>query len=160
MERDMNGIHHRSLLLALTLAALAALGTFSSASLASSSAGGNSARSNARLAGPEKTAIPYTASYIDERFGPVECIGVHQTNSVKYPGTETSGGRDKFKCKSTVAKTLLTGTSPEEVLTFGPSGQAWNSDYFAVAFSLAVPAISGTGLTSKNGKAYSAIIYY
>lgn len=163
-------MQRRRLLLAFALAAVAALGTFSSASLASTTGGGSSASKAAGLAGPmaaEKSSVEYGPFlYTDERFGPVSCSGKHQTNSKAFPGNDTEGGRDKFTCKSTTGLPL-TGTSPEELIVFGPTGQAWQSDYFAFEKGLSVVAITESvsgkpsqGKTAKSGKAYKATIYY
>ncbi len=130
----------------------------------SSGGGGNAAPTLAGSLAAEKTSVEYTATYTDERFGPVVCTGRHQTNSVKYPGTETSGGRDVFTCKSTVlapngrTRMPLTGATPEEILTWGPG--TWASDYFAVTFSLVVLDTNGTGKVNATGKSYHAVIYY
>jgi hypothetical protein len=79
----------RSLVLALAVAALAALGIFSAAA---------SAREP-----PEKTSVPFTAEYGGgEYFGEtntLHCKGVHKTNSLKFPGTGRKGGEDIEHCK-------------------------------------------------------------
>jgi hypothetical protein len=154
----------RRSLLPVTLAALAILGTFSSVALASSSSGGggNGAPGLAALPPAQTTSAEYTATYTDERFGPVVCVGKHQTNSRKFPGTGTSGGRDIFTCKSNtfngLKRTPLTGVAPDEILTWGPESWAW--DYFAVTFSLFVLDTHGSGEVNARGTAYHAVIYY
>jgi hypothetical protein len=154
-------MYRRLLIPSLALAALALGGS------ASSSFGATAGGSAPQPAGPsvamgaEKTSVEYAASYTDERFGPIECKGKHQSNSVKYPGTESSGGRDVFTCRSTAfsgTKRLpLQGVAPEEALTWGAG--AWASDYFN-SIGYYVLDVSGSGKVSKTGRAFHAIMYY
>jgi hypothetical protein len=103
----------------------------------------------ARLLAVERTSIEY-GSFADEdaRFGPSECSGKHQTNSDKYPDTETEGGRDKFKRKSTTGLPIPNVTPGEPVVFAG-----WNSDCFFFVRELTVEAKTISGKASRTGKA-------
>jgi hypothetical protein len=83
-------MHRRSLLITLTLAAIAALGTISSTA---------SAKGKEHAV---KTRTKFTASYGGgEYFGPentLNCKGVHKTNSLRYPGSGNKGGEDIEHC--------------------------------------------------------------
>ncbi|MCW3030031.1 MAG: hypothetical protein JWM66_164 [Solirubrobacterales bacterium] len=154
-------MYRRLLIPSLALAALALGGS------ASSSFGATAGGTAPQAAGPsvamaaEKSSVEYTAAYTDSRFGPIECTGKHQTNSLKFPGTASSGGRDIFTCKSTEfsgAKRLpLQGVAPEEALTWGEG--AWASDYFN-SIGYYVVDVSGSGKVSKTGKTFHAVMYY
>ncbi len=117
------------------------------------------------------TGIKYTAAYTDPLLGPVACSGTHQTNPKYYPGTETEGGRDVFRCKSTVAKAPLKDVAANEEgesNTGFPGATGWYSDYFNGLNSSLILAKENTlipakGLTWKvsgNGKVVKAAAYY
>jgi hypothetical protein len=86
----------RSLVLALVVAAVAALGLFSSAASAKEP--------------PVKTSVAFTAEYNGgEYFGEtntLHCKGVHKTNSVLYPGSGRVGGEDIEHCKLSKGETF------------------------------------------------------
>lgn len=155
-------MNRKTLTVACAVAMLGLLATFTSTSFALST---GSATTAAKRAAPVhvgsliavKTSTEYTANYTDPLYGPVSCKGYHQTNSIKFPGTEEAGGRDRFTCKSTT-KLPLENLSPEQVMTWGPG--AWISDYFYFTKGLTVYDTAGTGLVSKTGKSFHAFIYY
>jgi hypothetical protein len=144
----------------LAIASLALLGASSSTALASSApsaAVGHALDVTPALA-PAKIKtrkVHYQLKYTDEKFGPVLCKGVHIT-SAEFPGTATSGGADKFKCRSTTKKRLLFG-EPGEV--FPENFTEWQSDYFAT-LGESVLAKSLKATESASGKAYSGLAVY
>jgi hypothetical protein len=89
-------MHRRSLLILLTLAALAALGTVTSTAFAKEHA--------------VKTHKKFTATYNGgEYFGPentLHCKGVHKTNSLLYPGSGNMGGEDIEHCSLSRGETF------------------------------------------------------
>jgi hypothetical protein len=108
----------RTLLLALAVAALAALGIFSSAASAKEP--------------PVKTSVEFTAEYGGgEYFGAtntLHCKGVHKTNSVKYPGSERRGGEDIEHCKlSKGEKFPANWQTPGQPINIDDN--FWGSDY-------------------------------
>jgi hypothetical protein len=140
---------------ALAAASVALLGASSSAALASSTPVAAAHRQNVGPASHKAAKIRYVAQYTDEKFGPVRCKGVHIT-STEYPGTATSGGADRFKCKSTTGKPLLFGAPGETLVNF----TEWQSDYFAFAKSVSVLAKSLKATISGNGKSYTGLAVY
>jgi hypothetical protein len=98
------------------------------------------------------TSTPYTASYEDELYGPVTCTGEHQT-AEKFPGDETAGGRDVWRCTST------TGAPLENAVPRQTVRKNVGSDYFYFVKGVVV---SGTAKEriSGNGFSYKAIAYY
>jgi hypothetical protein len=141
---------------ALAVVTAALLGASASVALANST---HVAAAGHRLdAGPAKiktSKIHYVLPYIDEKFGPVRCKGVHIT-SAEFPGTATSGGADRFVCKSTTGKALPFG-SPGEVLP--PNFTEWQSDYFATKGE-SVIAKSLNATMSGSGKSYRGLAVY
>ncbi|MGA2320825.1 MAG: hypothetical protein ABSG95_08780 [Solirubrobacteraceae bacterium] len=137
----------------LTVAALAALGIFSSLSSARSSAGGNPQSKFVGLVHIEKTNVAYTAEYTDEDFGLVKCVGHHQTNSKLFPGNATEGGRDKWKCRALPAGRKFTNVTGGQVLNPWPYS-GWNSDFDGQAAS------SVTGAVKASDTAYTGVAYY
>jgi hypothetical protein len=94
-------------------------------------------------------------------YGAVKCKGTHQVNEKKgYPGTETQGGRDVERCKSTTGKPLV-GLAPGETVLLGmgefPGSSGWASDD---------PALGGEQTTdieykvSANAKSFKLVAYY
>ena len=122
---------------AALLAILALSGTCTAASLA---------------APPGLTSVPYTASYTDHLYGPVTCAGEHQT-STRFPGTETTGGRDVWRCTSTTGAPL-TNAIPRQTVR-----KNVGSDYF---FFVKGVEVTGTAKEriSANGMSYRAVAYY
>jgi hypothetical protein len=170
MEEEMTGrIPARvAKLTAALLVSGAVAAVASGAASASSTVGGNplpkSAGSNG--VGPlttKSTSTPYEAEYNDPIAGPIKCVGKHQTSEKKgYPGNETEGGRDKFKCTSTTGLPL-TGVAPGETgVTLGlPGASGWDSDYFYfVKGGLVVAATSFTYKVSHKGTSFKAVAYY
>jgi hypothetical protein len=146
----------RSMLLALTVAVFGTCALSASAFAQTGTGGSSAVKQAGAFAAAETTSVEYGPfTYEDARFGPMECSGKHQTNSKKYPGTETEGGRDKFKCKSTTGVALLNVT-PGEPVTFA----GWDSDYFFFVKGLTIEAKTITGKASLNGKVFRAVAYY
>jgi hypothetical protein len=133
-------MHRRSLSMAVALVALVAMGVFSSVSLAAT------------------TSIPYEAEYT-ATFGHVKCVGEHQTNAKKFPGTEEAGGRDKFKCTSTTGP-FVGLTAKETGSGFPGYGPGYESDYFLFVKGKSV--ISKSFVYKVNGKdtAFTGLAYY
>ncbi len=122
-------MHRSSLLIALTLAALAALATVSSSALAM----------------PVKTKVSFTAEYGGgEYFGEsntLHCKGVHKTNSVKYPGSGNRGGEDIEHCKLSKGETFpARWQTPGQPINIDDN--FWRSDYDGqeIAFNEFLPA--------------------
>ncbi len=138
----------------LLVASISVLALFSSSAIASSTHGGSASRAS-KVAAKGITRTKYTLSYTDEKFGPVICTGVHIV-SPEHPGTATSGGADKFKCKSTTKKPLTFGSPGEK---FAENFTAWQSDYFA-GKGLSVLAKSLNATESANGKSYKGVAVY
>ena len=82
------------------------------------------------------------------------CKGVHIV-SAEYPGTATTGGADKFKCKSTTKKPVTFGNPGEELI----NPTAWASDYFN-NLGHSVLAKSLVIKMSPNGKSYKGLAVY
>ena len=141
---------------ALAVVTAALLGASSSVALANST---HVAPAGHRLnGGPAEfkaSKVHYQLTYTDEKFGPVHCKGVHITSS-QYPGTATSGGADRFVCKSTTRKALLFG-EPGEALP--PNFTEWQSDYFA-GKGESVIAKSLNATVSGSGKSYRGLAVY
>lgn len=79
-----------------------------------------------------KTKQPFTIQYASSAVtseGEVVCKGFHETNSELFPGSETEGGRDKEKCRSTTHMRFTALTGGEESSTF-PGTTAYESDWF------------------------------
>jgi hypothetical protein len=101
---------------------------------------------------PGLTSVPYTATYTDELYGPVTCVGEHQT-SERFPGTETTGGRDVWKCTSTTGAPLANAV-PRETVRKNVA-----SDYFYFVKGLVVTGTAKERI-SANGRSYRAVAYY
>jgi len=138
----------------LTVAAFAAVIL---AGLAPSSALAHSTthqRAHPLTAKVKPVRTPYEASYTDEKFGSVACKGVHVV-SARYPGTETSGGADKFRCRSTTGDPVLYGAPGETLVNFS----TWASDYFYLK-GLWVLDSEIRVVIAKNGKSYRGLAVY
>jgi hypothetical protein len=100
--------------------------------------------------------VHYEAEYTDAIFGPIRCAGNHIA-SKKHPGTETSGGADKFKCTSTT-EAPITGITPGGAVPFA----GWASDYFYWVVKLPeyVLAKEVSGKASKDGKSFKALAIF
>ncbi len=127
----------RGLMRAVLLAAFALFGTCTAESLA---------------APPGLTSISYTATYTDELYGPVTCVGEHQTSD-RFPGTETTGGRDVWRCTSTTGQPL-TGAVPRQTVRKNVV-----SDYFYFVKGVEVIGTAKEHI-SANGRSYRGIAYY
>ncbi|HXB15992.1 MAG TPA: hypothetical protein VNV44_09655 [Solirubrobacteraceae bacterium] len=101
---------------------------------------------------PDLTSIPYTATYTDELYGPVTCVGEHQTSS-RFPGTETTGGRDVWRCTSTTGAPL-TNAVPRQTVR-----KNVGSDYFFFVKGIEVIGTAKEHI-SANGRYYRAVAYY
>ena len=143
----------RRLSCASLVAAFALLGSFSASALATSTHATKGGGAGKSLAKPVK--VKYTAIYTDEKFGPVECRGVHIT-SAQYPGTAISGGADKFKCKSTSKKPVLYGNPGEKL---PENFTEWASDYFNPLGHFVLAKSLNVTLTG-NGRAYKGFAVY
>jgi hypothetical protein len=179
-------MYRRPLLIAIAVAALSAMGTFSSVSLAStSSVGGNPSHRSAVPSGVQPlakfahaTSVKFEAEYSDALVGPVHCVGHHQTNErLGYPGTETEGGRDVERCRSTTKKVPLTFVAAGESGGYTSSSadennsfetregaiceynhfEGWNSDFAGLGGKRATK-FSYT--VAPNGKSYKLVAYY
>ena len=110
---------------------------------------------------PQKWSYTFTGLKAGEWYGPVSCTGKHETNEKKgYPGTETSGGKDVEKCKSTTGKPLELVTPGEHVaLGTGefPGASGWSSDDPALA-GLESKDIEYT--VAANGKSFKLVAIY
>jgi hypothetical protein len=124
-------------LMGAALAALALFGTCTAASLA---------------APPGLISVPYTASYTDALYGPVTCAGEHQTSD-RFPGTETTGGRDVWRCTSTTGAPL-TNAVPRQTVR-----KNVGSDYFFFVKGVEVVGTAKEHI-SANGLFYRAIAYF
>ncbi len=150
MSRQM-----RRMALGSLVAAMALAGIFSSSAVAASTHASRAAGAAARPTKVKTTKVKYEATYTDEKFGPVHCKGVHIT-SAAFPGTATTGGEDKFKCKSTTGKPVTYGNPGEKL---PENFTEWASDYFnnmghfVLAKSLNV-TISGSGKSYKGVAIY------
>jgi hypothetical protein len=103
------------------------------------------------------TVAHYSLAYTDFG-GPVNCIGVHQTNAKVFPGTLTSGGQDSFTCTSTTGS-ALTGVTPGQVIPVEVNG--WQSDYFAsIGISGVLNTIAFNLTVSADGFSYSGVADY
>ena len=138
---------------AVLIAALAILGVFSSGAMAASTHARATLGAGKRL-NRHQVKTAYTATYTDEKWGPVVCKGVHIV-STQYPGTATTGGADKFKCKSTTHKPVTFG-GPGEVL-MNPT--PWASDYFNLSGHF-VLAKSLVITMAANVKSYTGLAVY
>ncbi len=138
---------------AALIAAIALLGVFSSGAMAASTHSHAVSRSG-KAQNAHQTKTHYVLSYTDEKWGPVKCTGVHIV-SAAYPGTATTGGADKFKCKSTSKKPVTFGNANEELI----NPTEWASDYFTgighfvIAKSLVIKM-------SSNLKSYTGFAVY
>lgn len=99
--------------------------------------------------------VKYRAAYTDFFYGPVSCVGVHQTGKNFGPY-----GQDSFTCTSTTGGPLP-HVSPGQALTLATTN-GWFSDYY---YFVAVPAtvLFATGLTgtvSLDGLSYTAVASY
>lgn len=150
-----------ALLASVAVAAVAA-GTASASPTGSShSAASSNARSLSKFAKPEKWEYTFTGLNVGEWYGPVSCKGKHESNEKKgYLGTETSGGRDVEKCKSTTGKPLEL-VAPGEHVALGagefPGASGWSSDDPALA-GLESKDIEYT--VAANGKSFKLVAYY
>jgi hypothetical protein len=99
----------------------------------------------------------YSSAYTDI-FGPVNCVGVHQTGK-NFPGGATSGGQDSFTCTSTTGLPLTGGASPGLVVPLPVGG--WVSDYFFRAFGTVVlNTIPSSLIVSSDVFSYSGVVGY
>jgi hypothetical protein len=155
-------MHRRTLLVALTVGALAVLGAFASVSTASPTLAGAGTRAThaaARYTPP--TSVGFEAEYdAAAYYGPVKCHGKHQTNEkAGYPGNETEGGRDVETCRSTTGKPL-TNVTPGETGTEFPGSSEWESDYFYFVKGLSVRTTNVSYTVSANGKQFKLAAVY
>jgi hypothetical protein len=97
-------------------------------------------------------STPYTATYTDETYGPVTCTGEHQT-AQQFPGTETSGGRDVWRCTSTTGSPL-TNALPGRTVR-----KNVGSDYFYFVKGIEVFGTAKEHI-AKNGLSYKAVAYW
>jgi hypothetical protein len=141
---------------AVLFSAMALAGVSATSAVAASThAAAGAAHPSIAQAKVKTTKVHYTSFYTDEKFGPVKCKGVHIT-SAEYPGTATTGGADKFKCKSTTKKPLTFGKPGEKL---PENFTAWASDYFNNLGHF-VLAKSLNATMSSNGKAYTGFAVY
>src|SRR4051794_38960687 len=127
----------RRVLGAALLAVSALFGTFTSGSLAAPSG---------------LTSVSYTASYTDELYGPVTCVGEHQTAD-RFPGTETTGGRDVWRCDSTTGTPLANAVPGQTVR------RNVGSDYFFFVKEIEVFGTAKEHI-SRTGRFYKAVAYW
>jgi hypothetical protein len=101
---------------------------------------------------PGFTSVSYTATYTDELYGPVTCVGQHQTADA-FPGTETTGGRDVWRCRSTTGSPLTNAVPGQTVR------KNVGSDYFYFVKGVLVTGTAKEHI-SATGRSYSAIAYW
>jgi hypothetical protein len=117
--------------------------------------GGSNSGIGTSQGGHNNTTTQYRATYIDPFFGPVTCIGVHQTGKT---GTATAGGQDSFTCTSTSGSPLTNVTPSETISLTTISG--WISDYYFLLNGSSVYATSFAGTVSADGMSYTAVATY
>jgi hypothetical protein len=98
------------------------------------------------------TSVTYTAAYTDVVYGPVSCVGDHQTAD-RFPGTETTGGRDVWRCSST-SGAPLTNAVPRQTVR-----KNVGSDYFYFVKGIEVFG-TATEHISADGRSYRAVAYW
>src|SRR5271165_4911863 len=126
-------------------------------------AAGTASASPGRGAKPSLEGALSNGVYDAENYyGPVRCLGVHQTNEKRgYPGTETTGGRDVERCTSTTGKPLVNMTPGEEGHgSFPGPANIWESDYFLFIKGLSRRTYDMTYKVSANGKSFKLVAYY
>ena len=139
--------------IAMTVAAFAALGTFSSSAFAAKEK-------------PVKTSTPFTAEWEGgEYFGEhniLTCKGVHRTNSVKYPGIGNHGGEDVEHCKAAKGEVLpVRWMVPGQPINIDDN--FWRSDDTGqeVPFNEDLPRYGvKSSKVSANGKAFKVVVIY
>jgi hypothetical protein len=108
---------------------------------------------SAALAAPAGlTSVAYTATYTDSLYGPVTCVGEHQT-AVPFPGSETTGGRDLWRCSSTTGAPL-TNAVPRQTVR-----KNVGSDYFYFVKGVEVVGTAKEHISS-DGRSYKAVAYW
>src|SRR5262249_28257399 len=95
------------------------------------------------------TSVPYVAVYTDQLYGPVACTGEHQTAD-KFPGSETTGGRDVWRCSSNTGSPL-TNAVPRQTVR-----RNVGSDYFFFVKGVEVIGTAKEHI-SANGMSYKGI---
>jgi hypothetical protein len=126
----------RGLMSGVLLAVLALFGTCTSGALAAPAG---------------LTSVAYTATYTDELYGPVTCAGEHQTAD-RFPGSETTGGRDVWRCSSTTGAPL-TNAVPRQTVR-----KNVGSDYFFFVKGVEVVGTAKEHI-SADGRSYKAVAY-
>jgi hypothetical protein len=108
---------------------------------------------SAALAAPAAlTSVTYTATYTDSLYGPVTCVGEHQT-AEPFPGSETTGGRDLWRCSSTTGAPL-TNAVPRQTVR-----KNVGSDYFYFVKGIEVVGTAKEHISS-DGRSYKAVAYW
>lgn len=154
-------MHRRSLILALTLAALSALGIVSSSALAELTVNESFEY--------ESPGLTFEAQHV----GPAHCRGKYQVNPTKFPdeidegtGYLTGGGREVVTCKST-NKQPLDGNIPRghAFPELNPAADYWTSEWFRTfnpgrsCFTISLPGDRVKGKMSSSGRSYHVVAY-
>lgn len=145
-------MHRRSLLVALSIAALATMGTVSSTAFAKEHV--------------VKTKTHFTASYGGgEYFGgenTLHCKGVHRTNSLLYPGSGNKGGEDTERCKLSKGETFpARWQTPGQPINIDDN--FWGSDFDGqeVPFNEDLPAYGvAVSEVSASDNAFTVMVIY
>jgi hypothetical protein len=168
MENEMNGrIPARAAkLMAALLVSTAAVAVMAASAGATPVAAGapalrsvGSSQTVALIRAAHVPNVSFATEYNAEGYyGAVKCKGKHETNAaLGYPGTETEGGRDVERCRSTTGKPLV-GLMPDETVELGkgwfPGSSGWNSDYDGQAASEIEYKVSA------NAKSFKLVAYY
>jgi hypothetical protein len=110
----------------------------------------------------DKTKEPFTITYASAAItteGEVTCTGSHETNSAKFPGNATEGGRDKETCASTTGGKFTSLTGGQEGNSFpGSGGEGYESDWFFLK-GISITSIKDHYKVRKNDKKFKLIVY-
>jgi len=108
-----------------------------------------------------KTKEPFTITYAWASItteGEVMCTGYHETNSKKFPGNATEGGRDRETCVDTSGGAFTGLKGLEEGNTFPGNPPGYESDWFYLK-GIQIDSIKNHFKVSRNDRKFRQIVY-
>jgi hypothetical protein len=153
-------MHRRSLILALTVVGLSALGVFSSSALAN-------------LTVNESFEYDSPGMTFEAHVGPAHCKGKYQSDPKKFAaeveegtGYFIGGGRGVVTCRGTTLHPLETNVPAGHAFPeLNPKSDYWTSEWFQSfnpgqrCFTISLPNDRVKGKISANGLSYHVVAY-
>lgn len=154
-------MHHRSVLVVLTLAVLATFGSLASVASAALTVDDSFEY--------ESPGLTFEAQHV----GPARCKGKYQVNPKKFPGAVeegtgffTGGGREVVTCKTTNHQPISGNIPPGAAFPLlNPAADYWVSEWFTTfnpglsCFTISLPDDHVVGKMSATGRSYHVVAY-